>query len=163
MNKNLQAKHPGGRPPKFSELRRPITITLPERTLNLLESIDKDRAKAIVKAVDILTKQNSKEQLVEVINVGKNTGMIVIAPCRCLQNLDWIKLIQITPSRILLSISNGASTDSIEVGIHDLLDSLPEKEEREKAILSQLLELIRNIRRKKKISKSEMLFVDLQE
>ena len=163
MTTEPNRKHPGGRPPKFSEARRPITLTLPERTLNLLETIDKDRAKAIVKAVDVVTKHNSKEELVELINVGENTGMIVIAPCHSLQNLDWIKLIQITPSRILISIPSGASTDSIEVGLQDLLDTLPPKEEREKAILSQLLDLIRHVRRKKKISKSEMLFVDLLE
>lgn len=163
MNKNLQGKHPGGRPPKFLESRRPITLTLPDRTLDLLESIDKDRAKAIVKAVDIVMKQDLTEQLVEVIEVADHTGMIVIAPCQCLQNLDWIKLIQITPSRILLAIPSGASTDSIEVGLQDLLDSLPQKKEREKIILTQMLELIRHIRRKKKISKSEMLFVNLQE
>lgn len=163
MNKNGLGKHPGGRPPKFSESRRPITITLPERTLNLLESIDKDRAKAIVKTVDIVMKQDLTEKPVEVIEVADHVGMIVITPCHCLENLDWIKLIQITPSRILLSIPNGASTDSIEVGLQDLLDSLHPQEQREKTILTELLELIRHIRRKKKISKSEMLFINLQE
>lgn len=155
-------KHPGGRPPKFSESRRPITITLPERTLKLLEGIDKDRARAIVQSVDIVMKQDAEEKLVEVIEVAPDTGMIVIAPCRALQHLEWLKLIQITPSRILLAIPTGTPTDTIEVGLQDLLDSLDPCEEREKIILTQLLCLIRQIRRNKKITKSEMLFVNLQ-
>jgi hypothetical protein len=31
-------KHAGGRPPKYSEARRPITVTLPERILRNLQS-----------------------------------------------------------------------------------------------------------------------------
>ena len=42
----------GGRPAKFDEPSRPVTITLPDRILERLEEIDGDRAKAVVKAVE---------------------------------------------------------------------------------------------------------------
>ena len=46
------SKSAGGRPPKFDEPRRPVTVTLPKRTLSALAALDADRARAIVKLVD---------------------------------------------------------------------------------------------------------------
>ena len=45
--KSRVEKHPGGRPAKFAEPSRPVTVTLPERVLQLLAAVDADRAKAI--------------------------------------------------------------------------------------------------------------------
>ena len=42
-------KNGGGRPPKFDEPSRPITLTLPESTLEGLRQIDADRGQAVVK------------------------------------------------------------------------------------------------------------------
>ena len=38
----------GGRPAKFDEPSRPVTITLPDRILDRIKEIDDDRAKGIV-------------------------------------------------------------------------------------------------------------------
>ena len=42
----------GGRPAKFDEPSRPVTLTLPDRILERIKEIDGDRAKGIVKAVE---------------------------------------------------------------------------------------------------------------
>ena len=158
-------KHPGGRPPKFTESRRPITITLPERTLKLLETIDKDRAKAIVKSVDAISFTGENHPLVEVLEVAPGLGMIFIAPCPSLCSVNFLKLIEITPARYLISITTGTPTDSLELGIQDLLDELPQNadKEREREILSQLLKIVKSIRKNHKITKSEILFVNLKD
>ena len=44
--------NPGGRPAKFDEPSRPVTMTLPDRILDRLAEIGDDRAKAVVKAVE---------------------------------------------------------------------------------------------------------------
>ena len=46
--------NPGGRPAKFDEPSRPVTMTLPDRILDRLAEIGDDRAKAVVKAVEVL-------------------------------------------------------------------------------------------------------------
>ena len=42
--KSRVEKHPGGRPAKFAEPSRPVTVTLPERVLQLLAAVDADLA-----------------------------------------------------------------------------------------------------------------------
>ena len=47
-------KNRTGRPAKFAEPSRPVTVTLPERILDLLAAVDSDRAQAIVKTVEAI-------------------------------------------------------------------------------------------------------------
>ena len=58
--KSSVEKNRGGRPAKFAEPSRPITVTLPERVLNLLAAVDPDRAKAITRLVDALATPRGK-------------------------------------------------------------------------------------------------------
>ncbi|HSD10439.1 MAG TPA: hypothetical protein VLF14_05625, partial [Candidatus Binatia bacterium] len=61
----------GGRPPKFDEPRRPVTITLPERTLRRLTAVDEDLATAIVKLGDsTVSREEQTAKLVEVVEVA---------------------------------------------------------------------------------------------
>jgi hypothetical protein len=58
----------GGRPRKFAEPTRPVTVTIPDRTLKQLVHIDKDRAKAIAKAVNMA---------VDEVDVSSSTAEII--------------------------------------------------------------------------------------
>ena len=67
----------GGRQPKFDEPQRPVTVTLPKRTLSALAALDADRARAIVKVVDAaLSGNRSGAKLVEVIEVAPGAAVI---------------------------------------------------------------------------------------
>jgi hypothetical protein len=59
---SYQNKKKKGRPPKFRESRRPVTVTLPETTLARLAAINTDRAQAIVKAVGAAVPPEAKHQ-----------------------------------------------------------------------------------------------------
>jgi len=48
-----------GRPRKFQEASRPVTVTLPQRTLELLSTFDEDRGRAIVKVTDAVAPRRS--------------------------------------------------------------------------------------------------------
>jgi hypothetical protein len=54
------AKTKIGRRPKFRGPRRPVTVTLPERTLATLAAIDADRARAIVKVTETACRETER-------------------------------------------------------------------------------------------------------
>jgi hypothetical protein len=156
------ARNRGGRPPKFCEPRRPVTLTLPERTLQLLAAVDKDRARAVVKVTDaaLAPTDTPLSQLVDVVEVMPGVGIILVGASRCLRQIPWLRLVEVAPSRFLLSIPSGTPVDSLEIALHDLLETTPPADVRERAILERLHALMRMLRRGRSVSKAEMLFVD---
>lgn len=157
-------KNPGGRPAKFSEPSRPITITLPERTLSLLQTINPDRAKAITSAVDtLLNSGGNAHKLFEIRKVSTGKSIILVGHSKYLSRVPWLRLIEVGPARHIISIQSGTSIESMEVAIHDLLEDLPANEHQEREILEALMKSIRASRRSKKSIKEEILFVELDE
>ena len=158
---SVTTKHAGGRPPKFREPRRAVTLTLPERTLKQLAAVDRDRARAIVKVTDATVDDNlPADKLVEVVEVEPGMGVILVGPSACLRRIPWLKLVEVAPARHLLVIPTGMPIDSLEVAIMDLLDDLLPDDHRERTILKELELKIRQLRRGKKVSKAELLFID---
>ena len=150
----------GGRPPKFDEPRRPVTMTLPKRTLSALAALDADRSGAIVKLVDgALSSKKNGAELVEVVEVAPGAAVILVAPSRCLRRIPWLKLAEVTPGRHLLTIVPGTAIESLEVAMLDILESLAPDEDYERKILEELRQLIGASRRDQTIRKFEMLYV----
>ena len=153
-----------GRPPKFQEPRRPVTVTLPERTLARLAAIDPDRAQAIVKATDTVKPLDGKrDKQVELVEVMPGLGIILVGPSRHLQKIKWLRLVEVAPTRFLLTIPTGTAVDSLEVAIIDLLENLDPADEWERSILERLRDLMRSFRLGGKLSKAELLFIDTKE
>ena len=151
----------GGRPPKFREPSRPVTVTLPQRTLNLLGTVDRDRARAIVRVTDnAVSAAMADRPPVEVVEVTPGLGVILVGPSRFLHRIAWLRLVELAPGRHLLSIPSGTPVESLEVVLHDLLESIPAEDTRESVILERLGALVRTLRRRGDVSKAEMLFVD---
>ena len=155
-------KHPGGRPRKFAEASRPITVTLPERTLRQLAAIDHDRARALVRVTDMaLPDTVPGEELVDVVEVARGLGMILVGPSRYLRNLPFVRLVEIAPSRYLLTIPSGTSISQVEVALSDVLEEVPDHERQERDLLKTLHMHLRRLRRAEQVSKAEVLFVAL--
>ena len=153
-----------GRPPKFQEPRRPVTVTLPENTLARLMAIDPDRAQAIVKAVDAaMLHDGTRQKPVELVEVKPGLGIILVGPSRYLQKIKWLRLVEVAPMRFLLTIPSGTAVDSLEVAIIDLLEKLEPHEEWEKSILERLRDLMRTLRLGGKLSKAELLLIDTKD
>lgn len=155
----MKRKHPGGRPPKFNEAQDRVTLTLPKRTLNGLATIDMDRAKAIVKAVDALIGVNSVRKPVEIVEVLPGKAIILVGPNRCLKKIPFLNQIEVAPTRYLLTIPSGTSIDSMELALGDLLQSLPPEAADDRTMLEQLLQYMTHHRRHKTMTKSELLLV----
>lgn len=151
----------GGRPPKFDEPRRPVTLTLPERILARLAAVDPDRASAIVKVVDAAAPGGGGGcPPVEVVEVAPGTAVILIGPSRRLREIPWVRLAEVSPGRHLVTLTSGTSIELLEVAILDLLESLPPEDDGERAILLELRRLLGSSRRDRRITKFEMLYVD---
>lgn len=159
-----KVKNLGGRPAKFSEPSRPITITLPERILSLLVTVNPDRAKAITSVVDSLLSSGEKnKKLFEVRKVSNEKAIILVGHSNYLSRIPWLRLIEVGPARNIISIKSGTSIESMEVAVQDLLDEVPVSELHEREILEALIKNIRSSRRSKKSVKEEILFVEFDE
>ncbi len=152
----------GGRPPKFREPRHPVTMTLPERILDHLAEIDLDRTCAVVKVTEaVVGTGQGKFKPVELVEMSPDKSLIVVGPSKALKKIPWLKLIEISRTRYLLTIPPGMAIEALEVALRDL-SSHPEvlTNERENAILQELLNLIGHHRRSRRLSKEEILVVD---
>lgn len=156
-------KRGGGRPRKFHEPSRSVTVTLPQRTLDLLRLIDLDRAKAIAKVVDgAASGWKAAEPQVEVIEMVQGTGLIVVPPQPALSNLRWVKMIQIAPARYLLVVEPGTPIEKVEVALMDLIDEAKRSRTEDVAVLEALYATFGNLRRSGRVSKGEVLLVDVE-
>ena len=152
----------GGRPAKFDEPSRPVTITLPDRILDRLMEIDGDRAKAVVKAVETALAggpRGPKAEPVGELRVAKDESLLVVARSRLLASIPWLTMVEIAPGRHLLSLRDGVPIEKLEVTLGDLLDSSPDASEAERNVLRTLLTRIRTPRRNQAVRKEEILVV----
>jgi hypothetical protein len=151
-----------GRPPKFREPRRPVTMTVPKRILDQLAEIDPDRTRAVVKVTEaVMGTGKGRFKPVELIEMAPGKSLIVVGPSKALRSITWLRLIEITPARFLLTVPSGTSVEALEVAIRDLVTH-PEllKNERENTVLHELLELIGRQRRAQRLSKAEILIIN---
>ncbi len=150
----------GGRPPKFNEESAPVTVTLPRRILEILQDIDKDRAKAIVKCVDqIACGGRPEKRTVEVVKVSNDTGLLVVPPSRSLKSISWLQLVEIAPLRCMMVIPSGSAIEALEITLVDLIEHIPDGEIDEKMLLMDLRKKLSRFRRKEGLSKGEVLFI----
>lgn len=151
-----------GRPPKFLEPRRAVTMTLPLRILDELAEIDPDRTRAVVKITEAAAGSDSRRSLtVELVEMALGRSLIVVGPSKALKQIPWLKLIEIAPARHLLTIPTGTPIEALEVALRDWLhDPKPPNDPRENAIVQELLDLIGQQRRTFHLSKAEILIID---
>jgi hypothetical protein len=162
---NQQGKklNKGGRPRKFPEPSRPITVTLAERTLLLLESVDRDRARAITKVTDaIMPAHPESSRKVKLVEVVKGAALIVVGPSAHLKSIPWLKLVEISPANFILVLPSGVPVEKLEVAITDMIESIPDMTDYERELLMDLRKYLARLRRENKMRKSEIIFVDIK-
>lgn len=158
--RTIQSTRRLGRPSKFGEPSHPITVTLPERVLGMLQQFDPDRAQAITRVTEqVLGERKSPRPRVEVIEMAPGTGLIVIESSNLLRRLPWMKLVEIAPRRFIITINSGVTIETLEIGLQDLLESARAESSGEQELIEQLLGWIHTLRRNRNITKAELLFV----
>jgi hypothetical protein len=137
-----------------------VTLTLPERTLQNLASIDPDRARAIVKVTEAaLGERPASGARVEVIEVGPRTSLIVVGYSRYLQRIPGLGLAELAPGRFILTVTSGTSVDSLEITLGDILEEVPPEEAADRATLDELRDVLRLFRRSQAVRKAEILLL----
>lgn len=151
-----------GRPPKFREPHHPVTMTLPTRILDRLAQVDPDRAQAVVKVTEaVFGADRGRFKPVELVEMAPGKSLIVVGPSKALDKIPWLKRIEISHARYLLSVPPGTPIEALEVALWDLLQNpkVPESEY-EKSILQELVDLIGRQRRNMQLSKAEILIIN---
>jgi hypothetical protein len=167
MNDHIQKtdgrkKGSGGRPFKFAEPSRAITLTLPESTLRDLEEIGPDRGHAIVKLTQIaLGGKQADRPMVELVKMGANTGLVVIGPSPALRRIEFVQLVEIAPGRHLIALAHGRDFRELEIALIDLLDDLSEARAEERDLIRQLLGYLKNFRKSESVSMAQIVLVRL--
>lgn len=158
----LERKKTGGRPRKFREPSRPITLTLPESTLAELHQIDPDRSRAIVKLTrNALSTDGQTRPSVEIVEMAAQTGLVIVGPSRALRQIRFLHLVEVAPARYLLALDPGHDFSTLELAINDALDELTQSEEPERELLTALLAQMRRLRKSEAASTAEILLVRL--
>lgn len=150
-----------GRPRKFGEPARPVTVTLPESTIAMLQHIDRDFATAIVKIMRAAQAKVTDASLVEVVEMAEHTGLIVIGPSTALQRIPFLHLVEVGPGRYLLALDPGQDFRSLELAIQDVLDDGDIGSERERVMIAALIHQIRRMRKASQVRMAEILLVRL--
>ena len=161
MKTNTREIGRGGRPAKFDEPSRPVTVTLPDRILERIKEIDDDRAKGIVKAVEaaLAGAGDAPAEPVRKLRIANDESLLVVARSRLLDSVPWLRMVEIAPGRHLISLRDGVPIEKLEVTLEDLLDSNPDAGEAERNVLRTLLSRIRAPRRNQAVRKEEILVV----
>ncbi len=137
-------------------------MTLPKRILDQLAQIDQDRARAVVKVTEaVMGEGETHFKPLELIEVASGKSLIVVGPNKALGKIPWLKLIEIAHARYLVTIPSGTPIEALEVALRDLFHNPDlQKNEKEKIILNELLDLIGHQRRARRLSKAEILVID---
>lgn len=137
-------------------------MTLPVRILDALAGIDRDRARAVVKCVDVVDRSAwSGPQRVELVRVADQAALIVVGPSPSLRIIPWLEMIEIAPCRFLLAVPTGTAIETLEVTLLDLIERLPTSEEADRELLTQLRGQLSCLRRSAGVVKREVLVVDM--
>jgi hypothetical protein len=130
---------------KFGRPARAVTLTLPEDTLTILQSVDRDIGRAIERVSDQV-KTSRRRPRVTLTRYGR-LAVILVTPNRVLRRLAGIDLIPIgTGDRALIALTEPLSISQFELRIRDALDGTGLAAE-ERETLRHLSEILKDARR----------------
>ena len=153
----------GGRPAKFDEPSRPVTVTLPLRILDALASIDADRANAIVKSVEAALPVSPGAPLdptpILELPIDDEEALLAVADNRLLRRIPWLTLIEVAPGRHLISLKAGTPLEKLEVTLGDILDDPGDATPAEIDFIAALLDRLRTPRRNRALRHEAILII----
>ena len=153
--------HHNDQPQNADEIKRVVTLTLPEKTVQLLETLDRDLTRAIVKLADVATQKAFLQgSSFEIVKVGPRKSVFIVGSDTLLAGISWLKLVEVAPGRNLITIPSGTSLESLEVAILDLIENISSDASMERTLLNEFLKYVGRLRRNKKIAGVEIMIVD---
>jgi hypothetical protein len=141
-----------GRPRKFAQPSRAVTLTLPEQVIETLEQIDPDLSLAVVRLAQADGAKRTHPPA-ELVSFGRR-AVIAVNPTRTLEQRTGVVLVPLADGRALISFDETMTPARLELTIQDALDEhdLPEHD-------GEVFESIRDVLKEARRSSS----VDLRQ
>jgi len=119
--------------------------------------VDQDRARAIVKLVEILDERQADPEGVELVEVASGKGVLIVGPSCLLRKMPGLHLVEVSPLRHLLVLDSGTSVELLEVSLMDMLSDLAEGNTHERRLLKKLHRELNRLRREGRITRGEII------
>lgn len=133
-----------GRPRKFAQPSRAVTVTLPDAVIRTLETIDRDLSRAIVRIAQ--PKVASRRcPPAELVMFGRR-AVIVVNSTKTLEQRTGVVLIPLSDSRSLISFDESMTPARLELMVQDALDEheLPEED---RQVFESIRDMLKEARR----------------
>jgi hypothetical protein len=159
-NFQQQDRRAGGRPRKYAEPSQPVTVTLPQTTLRQLEQVDADRGRAIVKlAKNASLEMSEGRPVLEVVEIGGGTALVVVGGASVLQQIPFVRLVEVALGRYLIALLPGRGIHELEVALTDLVEDRDNLSESDRELITTLLTQLRNFRKSESVSTAQILLL----
>jgi hypothetical protein len=137
-----------GRPRKFLQPSRAVTLTLPEDVIAVLTKVDDDLSRAVVRLAQAEIGKEPHPPA-ELASFGRR-AVIVVNPTRTLEQRTGVTLVPLSDGRALIAFDESMTPARFELRIEDELEhhDLPEKDAR---IFESIRDLLREARRSKTV------------
>lgn len=137
-----------GRPRKFAEPTRAVTLTLPESVLATLTAVHKDISRAIVQLT--VRRRRHKHPLAELVTFGGN-AVITVRPTPSLEERAGVRLVPLPDGRALLSFDQPASIADLELTLSDALED-PQLPRADRQVFEAIVGILKDARRSRDIT-----------
>lgn len=152
-------RRPRGRPRKFMEPSRTLTLTLPESVLSALAAIHADISTAIVRLVG-REGHRTKRKAADLLVFGQR-AVITIRPTPSLELRAGVQLVPLPDGRALISLDEPASLSALQLSLSDALED-PEMDAADRAVYENLRNILRDARRSSNVSLQQRQIIVLE-
>ena len=134
-----------GRPRKFDRPATSVTLTLPEEVIEILQSIDKDLSRAIVRVVQPLDapKRVASGQLT---TFGDHSAVFLVPHRRSFTEHTGLELVPLADGRAMICFNGELSVADLELRLSDALAD-PDFPPTDKAMFQELTAILGRARR----------------
>ena len=138
-----------GRPRKFAEPSRPVTLTLPLDVIAALGAVDTDLSRAVVRMVRPALGRR-RHPPAELSNFGSR-AVIVIHRSRTLERRAGVCLVPLPDGRALISFDRPTTIEGLELTIADALED-PRLDRADRAVFEGIGDILRSARRSRDVA-----------
>ena len=148
-----------GRPRKFAQPSRSVTLTLPESVIYALEEVDRDLSLAVARvAQPEVAKQPHPSAELERFG---SRSVIVVHPTRTLEHRLGILLVPLPDGRALIAFDESMTPARLELRIQDELEDRTLRPE-DARIFESIRDLLRTVRRSKSFTLQQRSIIVLE-
>jgi hypothetical protein len=148
-----------GRPRKFAEPSRPVTLTLPLDVIAALGTVDADLSRAVVRLVRPALGRR-RQAPAELAKFGSR-AVIVVHPSRTLERRTGVCLVPLPDGRALISFDQSRTPAELELLIADALDD-PSLSRSDRDVFEAVATILKSARRSRDVSLRQSTIIVLE-